>query len=29
MGWLYYDMFEEEWGVEEYLERFPCVFDRI
>lgn len=23
------DMFEEQFGVEEYLERFPCVFDRI
>jgi len=23
------DMFEEQWEVEEYLERFPCVFDRI
>ena len=26
------DMFVQEWGwesVEEYLERFPCVFDRI
>ena len=23
------DMFEKTWGVEEYLEHFPCVFDRI
>lgn len=23
------DMFAEQWGVEEYLDRFPCVFDRI
>lgn len=23
------DMFEEAFGVEEYLERFPCAFDRI
>lgn len=23
------DMFEKQMGVEEYLERFPCVFDRI
>lgn len=23
------DMFEQEWGLEEYVERFPCVFDRI
>lgn len=24
-----FDMFEGQWGVEGYLERFPCVFDRI
>jgi len=24
-----YDMFEEQFGVGEYLERFPCVFDRV
>jgi len=24
-----YDMFEQRWGVEEYLERFPCVFDKM
>lgn len=23
------DMFEQQWSVEEYLERFPCAFDRI
>ena len=23
------DMFAEQWDVNEYLERFPCVFDRI
>lgn len=23
------DMFANEYGVEEYLERFPCVFDRM
>lgn len=23
------DMFEESFGVEEYLDRFPCAFDRI
>jgi len=23
------DMFEKTWSVEEYLEHFPCVFDRI
>jgi len=23
------DMFEQTFGVEEYLERFPCAFDRI
>lgn len=23
------DMFEQQWGIDEYLERFPCVFDKI
>lgn len=24
-----YDMFEQSFGLDEYLERFPCVFDRV
>jgi 3'-phosphoadenosine 5'-phosphosulfate sulfotransferase (PAPS reductase)/FAD synthetase len=24
-----YDMFEEQWPINEYLDRFPCAFDRI
>jgi len=24
-----YDMFEETWGLNDYLDAFPCVFDRI
>jgi 3'-phosphoadenosine 5'-phosphosulfate sulfotransferase (PAPS reductase)/FAD synthetase len=24
-----YDMFEQTWGVDKYLDRFPCAFDRI
>lgn len=24
-----FDMFEQELGIDEYLERFPCVFDRL
>lgn len=24
-----YDMFEEQWGLDEYLDRFPCVFDQM
>ena len=23
------DMFEEQFGLDEYLDRFPCAFDRI
>lgn len=23
------DMFEEQWGLDAYLDRFPCVFDRM
>ena len=24
-----YDMFESEWGIDDYLDQFPCVFDQI
>lgn len=24
-----FDMFEQMWGLDEYLDRFPCAFDRL